>query len=1042
MAFDFKTRQIRVNKIINSGGTATAPLLIYGVSAATDQEGGVNVATTFPGLGSDVWLYVSGAKQTADTAYGAVAFRGDVVVSGAFQIGEASAAPSTPASGKGVIYARTGSLYFKNSSGTETSISSGGSGGSGAPADASYVVTSPTSSLSNARTLTAGSSISIAVGGGGGNVTISARATGSDTQVQFNDGGTNFGANANFTFDKTSNTLSVTTASSDIVKTKIVQGVAGVDNAVIFMKGGTSFSVPTYGSDVTIFVSGSKNTGSKSVFNTRLVASGNISVYSTSSDTELVLLRATDGFISGAGDLTTAGNAFVNGGNLQTTATTFNLFPDASTTTVNFATQANTLSIGSFNSTSSFNGDVRAYTTELVRNLNITGSINGGSTGNLRINSAGNTVISSSINTTITGSGFFIASGSDLIFDASSGFFYVKKAGTTSLQINATNATNPNIVASQNNSTLLLSGTNVTIQSDNITRLKRSGQDLLTFDSSSFDGFISSVINADNANNLYMRAQDKYVVISGTLGNRLLTSTQVTGSVAASLGFTGSLTKLGDGSNYLVAGTNITLVTGSNGNVTISSTGGASVAGSNSQVQFNDGGVFGAKSTFAFATGSDRLSVTHVSASTITASYISPSSPLTIRPQGNLTEAGSDAFLFVSGNDSTDFAVFGGRIVSSGSMRFKNALAAETVIITSTGGISGSAALQVGGTLTVAGVSTLAGDVTASGNLNVNGGSISSTSPTLTIKPTTGNLTLSGSSVTLGAQTNQINLSFVNIQRGVISGDPGGITFGSSAGQSLIVSGSNSFTLKHGVSGIDVQQDGASYATINSGSAGSLSSNAVLFNASAGKGIRVGSNTTSIISGSSTYLQAGAGGITMQRDGTSFVVFESPTSTQASLTAAPGVTTGNVFQNATTINVGGLSSTSSFSGDVSVGTRTIIGTMIGRMVNSGSSSGVTNFDMSSQAVFFQKAPAGNITANFTNVPSTSERVTSPKIIVSQSSPAYIVDAVRVGGTTATINWTNAAPPTGTANRYDVFDFNLVRSGSTWIALGQMTSYGS
>lgn len=125
MAFDFRARQVRVNQIINSGSSATSPLLVYGVGAATDLQGGTN-ALHFPGLGSDVWLYISGTRDVADQAYGAVAFRGDVVVSGALQIGDSAGAPGTPASGKGVIFARTGSLYFKDSLGNESDLTAGG----------------------------------------------------------------------------------------------------------------------------------------------------------------------------------------------------------------------------------------------------------------------------------------------------------------------------------------------------------------------------------------------------------------------------------------------------------------------------------------------------------------------------------------------------------------------------------------------------------------------------------------------------------------------------------------------------------------------------------------------------------------------------------------------------------------------------------------------------------------------------------------------------------------------------------------------------
>lgn len=71
--------------------------------------------------------------------------------------------------------------------------------------------------------------------------------------------------------------------------------------------------------------------------------------------------------------------------------------------------------------------------------------------------------------------------------------------------------------------------------------------------------------------------------------------------------FSGSLTKLSDGTSYLIAGTNTTVVTNSNGSVTIT----AVPSGSDTQVQFNDGGsVFGASSGFTFSKATNSISVT------------------------------------------------------------------------------------------------------------------------------------------------------------------------------------------------------------------------------------------------------------------------------------------------------------------------------------------------------------------------------------------------------------------------------------------------
>jgi hypothetical protein len=57
---------------------------------------------------------------------------------------------------------------------------------------------------------------------------------------------------------------------------------------------------------------------------------------------------------------------------------------------------------------------------------------------------------------------------------------------------------------------------------------------------------------------------------------------EVTGTIAATRGLSGSLTKLIDGTDYLIAGTNITLTTGSNGAITIDSAGGGGGGGGTS----------------------------------------------------------------------------------------------------------------------------------------------------------------------------------------------------------------------------------------------------------------------------------------------------------------------------------------------------------------------------------------------------------------------------------------------------------------------------
>lgn len=101
MSVDFRTRQLRVNQIINSGSTSTAPLLVYGLGSATDDSGGF-AASHFT-TGSDTWLFVSGGVGSKNsTSRGVVTFKGDVVISGTIYDG-VGASYST-GGGSGVSY--------------------------------------------------------------------------------------------------------------------------------------------------------------------------------------------------------------------------------------------------------------------------------------------------------------------------------------------------------------------------------------------------------------------------------------------------------------------------------------------------------------------------------------------------------------------------------------------------------------------------------------------------------------------------------------------------------------------------------------------------------------------------------------------------------------------------------------------------------------------------------------------------------------------------------------------------------------------------
>jgi hypothetical protein len=79
--------------------------------------------------------------------------------------------------------------------------------------------------------------------------------------------------------------------------------------------------------------------------------------------------------------------------------------------------------------------------------------------------------------------------------------------------------------------------------------------------------------------------------------------------ISASLGFSGSHTKLIDGTSAFVGGTGVSITSQSNGAVTISTTGASTVAGSDTWVQSNNAGAFGADADFRWNNSSKALRV-------------------------------------------------------------------------------------------------------------------------------------------------------------------------------------------------------------------------------------------------------------------------------------------------------------------------------------------------------------------------------------------------------------------------------------------------
>jgi plastocyanin len=100
--------------------------------------------------------------------------------------------------------------------------------------------------------------------------------------------------------------------------------------------------------------------------------------------------------------------------------------------------------------------------------------------------------------------------------------------------------------------------------------------------------------------------------------------------------------------------------------------------------------------------------------------------------------------------------------------------------------------------------------------------------------------------------------------------------------------------------------------------------------------------------------------------------------------------------------------------------------------------GVVTHDFSTGAIWYHTTIAANFTANFTNVPTTSNRTIVVALILNQGSTGRLPTAIQINGASATITWPGDVQPTPNTNQIDIVSFTLLRIGSTWNVLGSLS----
>jgi len=309
---------------------------------------------------------------------------------------------------------------------------------------------------------------------------------------------------------------------------------------------------------------------------------------------------------------------------------------------------------------------------------------------------------------------------------------------------------------------------------------------------------------------------DTYLFISGSIGAKDSTTkgiavfggdSVISGSVTSLKGLSGSLTTLTDGTEYMIAGTNITINTGSDGALTISATTGtADPGGSNTQVQFNDGGAFGGDSGLTFNKTSDLLSAgkLHVTAKTSLSGTVSgfaltgtiKNTASKVIESSVATEIETDAgSLTLDGKTGVNLQANGTTVLSIGPAG--TYLSSSVSDFSLTGTIKNSAAKVIESSVATE-IETTAGSLTLDGKTGV---SLQSNGTTI--------LAIGPAGTYLSSSVSDFSLT------GTIKNSASKVIESSVATE--IETRAGTLTLD-GAAGIDLQHSGSSYIKLNSGS--------------------------------------------------------------------------------------------------------------------------------------------------------------------------------------------------------------------------------
>lgn len=155
---------------------------------------------------------------------------------------------------------------------------------------------------------------------------------------------------------------------------------------------------------------------------------------------------------------------------------------------------------------------------------------------------------------------------------------------------------------------------------------------------------------------------------------------------------------------------------------------------------------------------------------------------------------------------------------------------------------------------------------------------------------------------------------------------------------------------------------------------------------------------------------------------------------------------GNLYLGGSFRSIGGLTntpigttspSTGSFT-DLTVTQTATLSETASVIANKTSATGVVTHDFLESNNWLHSSITANFTANFTNVPTTDDRMYTFILYLQQGATGRLATTVQINGVAQTLLWSGSIVPTPGTNSFDVQTFTVIRSGSTWRVFGSLS----